>query len=688
MNRLAGESSLYLRQHQGNPVDWYPWGEEAFALAKAEDKPLLLSVGYSSCHWCHVMAHECFEDPDLAAIQNRLFVSIKVDREDRPDVDRIYMEALQALTGSGGWPMTVFLLPDGRPFFAGTYFPKVDRQGQPGFQRVMEAVEHTYRSRRAEVQQMATELAATLIPARPRSQQGGGSPAVVLEAAASSLVSSLDQVHGGFGGAPKFPQAPLVEFLLSRAAIGGDPEALRAADLTLAKMAGGGIKDQLGGGFHRYSVDARWAVPHFEKMLYDQAQLICLYLHLWQQEKRPEALETARSTADFVLAELLLPEGGFAASLDADTGKGEGLTYVWGEEELRQAAGEDLGLLPRLFRLDHLARVEDGLVLQGGTPWGEAGVPSSGGDKAGEARLRERLMELRRSRPQPTRDDKVVVGWNGLAISALAELGLATGDQRYLAAAARAGAMLRQLCQDSEGRLRHVFEGGRAHFEATLDDLAATGLAALWLHQSTGDPQWFHWALQLATDAEDRHRDPESPLWFDTAAGHDPLLTARPMGLEDGAVRSGTSLMVELCLRLTALTGDPNWGRRAEEVLDALAPATERVPAAFGGLLLGRQMLDSGMVELAVVIPSARGATHLPLLQRAHSRHRPNLAVGVGRGAASGDGGEAGPPLVEGRGLLEGAPTAYVCRQFACQLPTSDPSVMEQELGRGQPAPG
>jgi uncharacterized protein YyaL (SSP411 family) len=688
MNRLASEPSLYLRQHQANPVDWYPWGEEAFALAKAKDKPLLLSVGYSSCHWCHVMAHECFEDPELAAIQNRLFVSIKVDREDRPDVDRIYMEALQALTGSGGWPMTVFLLPDGRPFFAGTYFPKVDRPGLPGFQRLMEAVEHSYRSRRQEVEQMAAELAATLTPARPRSQQGGGSRGAVLEAATSLLVGSLDEVHGGFGGAPKFPQAPLVEFLLSRAALAGDPEALRAADLTLSKMAGGGIRDQLAGGFHRYSVDARWAVPHFEKMLYDQAQLICLYLHLWQLGKRPEALETARSTADFVLSELALPEGGFAASLDADTGKGEGLTYVWGEEELRRAAGEDSGLLSRLFRLDPLALVEDGLVLQGGTPWGEAGAPPTGGGKADEARLRQRLIELRRNRPQPTRDDKVVASWNGLTIAALAELGLATGEGRYLAAAERAGGMLRQLGAGPEGQLRHVFEGGQAHFEATLDDLAATALAALWLHQSTGDPQWFHWALQLATDAEQRHRDPEGPLWFDTAAGHDPLLTARPMGLDDGAVRSGTSLMVDLCLRLTALTGELSWARRAEEVLDALAAPTERVPAAFGGLLLDRQLLESGMVELAVVVSSAQGAAHLALLQRAHSRHWPNLAVGVGRVSASASGAAAGPPLAEGRCLLDGAPTAYVCRRFACQLPTNDLAVMEQELGRGRSGPG
>jgi hypothetical protein len=297
-------------------------------------------------------------------------------------------------------------------------------------------------------------------------------------------------------------------------------------------------------------------------------------------------------------------------------------------------------------------------------------------------------MELRRSRPQPTRDDKVVVGWNALMIAALAELGLATGEGRYLEAAERAGGMARQLCLGPVGRLRHVLVGGLARFEASLDDLAATALAALWLHQSTGEPEWYDWALQLATDAEDRHRDPEGPLWFDTAAGHDPLLTARPMGLEDGAMRSGTSLMVELCLRLTALTGELSWGRRAEEVLDALTPAAERVPAAFGGLLLGRQMLESGMAELAVVVPSGPGAAHLALLQRAHWLHRPNLAVGVGRVAASGGGAEAGPPLVVGKALLGGEPTAYVCRQFACQLPTNDPAVMERELGRAESAPG
>jgi hypothetical protein len=679
MNRLAGESSLYLRQHQDNPVEWYPWGEEAFAVARSEDKPILLSVGYSSCHWCHVMAHECFEDVELAALQNRLFVSIKVDREDRPDVDRVYMEALQALTGSGGWPMTIFLLPDGRPFFAGTYFPNVDQPGLPSFGRVMEAVEQSYRSRRQDVEQMAAELATALRPARP-SSQSAGPRSELLAAASSSLVGSVDSVHGGFGGAPKFPQAPLLEFLLSRAALVDDQGALRAVDLTLSGMALGGIRDQLGGGFHRYSVDTSWAVPHFEKMLYDQAQLICLYLHLWQLGKRPEALATARSTADFVLSELALPEGGFAASLDADTSGGEGLTYVWEEAELRDAAGEDAELLPRLFRLDPQARVDGGLVLQGGTAWGAPEGAGAGGETDVEARLRERLLELRRHRPQPTRDDKVVASWTALAVAALAELGLATGEARYLAAAERAGMMLRRLCADPDGRLRHVFEGGQAHFEATLDDLAATGLAALWLHQSTGDLAWFEWAVQLATDAETRHRDPEGLLWFDTAAGHDPLLAGRPMGVEDGALRSGGSLLIELCLRLSALTGESSWARRAEQVLDALSPAMERVPAAFGGLLLGRQLLEVGLVELAVLVPAADRTAHLPLLQRAHTRHRPNLAAAVGRVAATASKVEGGPPLVRDRWLLGRVPTAYVCRQFACRLPTIDAAEMEREL--------
>ncbi|MHB8325220.1 MAG: thioredoxin domain-containing protein [Candidatus Dormibacteria bacterium] len=682
MNRLAQESSLYLRQHQANPVDWYPWGEEAFARARAEDRPILLSVGYSSCHWCHVMAHECFEDQDLAALQNRLFVSIKVDREERPDVDRIYMEALQAMTGSGGWPMTVFLLPDGRPFYAGTYFPLAESHGLPSFRRVMEAVDEAYRQRRPETELVAAKLTAALGAPRSISPAQREAPDDrLLGAAAAAVVAALDPLHGGFGGAPKFPQAPLLEFLLARAAVAGDGAAGRAVDLTLARMAEGGIHDQLGGGFHRYSVDRRWAVPHFEKMLYDQAQLISLYLHLHQLHGRPEALATARSTADFVLQGLGLPGGGFAASLDADSEGGEGLPYLWTRAELEEAvSGEDLH---RLLRLDRDARVEGRYVLQAARRWG-------GGEPTDPARLEEvrrKLLQVRASRPQPSRDEKVVVGWNALAVAALAELGVAASVPRYLEAAVRAGQLLRSVGSDPDGRLKHVIEGGEARFRASLEDLAASGLAGLALHEATGEAEWFDWALQLAEEAEADHSDPATALWFDTAAGHDPLLTARPMGLEDGAQRSGLSLMVELCLRLAALTGEARWEGRAAAALGSLSPATERAPAAFGGLLLTGQLWAVGMSELAI-LTGTEGQAHLPLLRRARSGLRPELVVGVGRVPAGSWEARSGPPLVLHRPRLEEAPTAYVCRQFSCRLPTREPAEMEAQLDAGRPGPG
>ncbi len=686
MNRLAQETSLYLRQHQSNPVDWFPWGEEAFAQARAEDRPILLSVGYSSCHWCHVMAHESFEDEATAALQNQLFISIKVDREERPDVDRVYLEALQAMTGSGGWPMTVFLLPDGRPFFAGTYFPPQDRHGLPAFRRVMEAVEQAYRERRGETERVAAELTARLGATAPRPQPPGQAvDERLLEGASRSLVATLDPVHGGFGGAPKFPQAPLLEFLLARAALAGDEPAGQAVALTLAKMAEGGVRDQLGGGFHRYSVDQRWAVPHFEKMLYDQAQLISAYLHLHQLQGNPEALEVARSTADFLILGLGLPDGGFAASLDADTEQGEGLTYLWTRADLETQVGREE--LPRLFRLDRGARLDGGYVLQGARPWGGPAGATSPEERRRLDRLRQRLLQTRRSRSQPARDEKVVVGWNALAVAALAGLGVATGEPSYLEAARRGGELLRGRCRDSEGRLAHVFAGGRARLPATLDDLAAAGLAGLALHEATGAPQWFDWAVQLAESAETSHHDPNGALWFDSAADQDPLLLVRPMSFEDGALRSGVSLMTELCLRLGALTGDGRWDDRAGAALDSLAPALQRAPGAFGGLLLAAQLRASGLTELAILAPLA-AASEVPLLARARRGFRPELVVGVGWVGAGAQSPAAGPPLVLDRSVLGGLPAAYVCRDFSCRMPTADAAQMEAELNTAGPLRG
>jgi uncharacterized protein len=684
VNHLAEETSPYLRQHRENPVDWYPWGEEAFRLARLRDCPVLLSVGYSACHWCHVMAHESFEDPDLAAVQNRLFVNIKVDREERPDVDRVYMDALQALTGSGGWPMTVFLLPDGRPFFAGTYFPPEDRRGLPGFRRVMEMAASAYRDRREEVVGTAERLSQALAPAPlvPLGSPEGGM-AVVLADAEARLIRNADPDFGGIGGAPKFPQCAVLEFLLSREVLSGSGDAGPVVERALNAMAAGGLRDQLGEGFHRYSVDQRWAVPHFEKMLYDNAQIVRLYLHGWQAHRNPAHLDIALRTADFLISQLQLPGGGFAASLDADTEEGEGAFYAWTAEELAAVLGKErLALAEALFGGPGDASTERGaIVLRGGEDPQFVSARFQIGpadlDKLRESMIRD-LRPARAQRPAPNRDDKLIVGWNALAISALADLAVAADQPRYLDPALRcARAILDHARVD--GRLCHLFDGSAARFTPTLDDLAGMGLAALSLHEATGDPGWFELSLEWALVVEAQYRDPAGPGWFDTPLHHDANLAMRPRSLEDGAQPSGTSLMAELCLKLYALTGDGSWHDRATAVLETLSSAAGRFPSAFGALLTVAASSEAGQIEVALVVPAPRGS-HLPLLRQVRSKWRPQVAVGIGRIAAAASEAEAGPPLVHSRPLLAGVATAYVCRDFACRLPISDESAIEREL--------
>ncbi|MGC8473295.1 MAG: thioredoxin domain-containing protein [Candidatus Dormibacteria bacterium] len=658
MNRLSRESSLYLRQHQENPVDWYPWGEEAFAAARAEDKPVLLSVGYSTCHWCHVMAHESFSDPEVAELQNRLFVSIKVDREERPGVDRIYMEALLALTGSGGWPMTVFLLPDGRPYFAGTYFPPRDRGGLPAFRRVLLAAAAAYRDRRPDLEATAHQLALALGPSGVN-ESGAAPSREELATASERVLAGWDPDHGGLRGSPKFPQAPLLEFLQARAALRGDQEAGRAVGMTLRRMAEGGIHDQLEGGFHRYSVDGRWGVPHFEKMLYDQAQLIPLYLHHWQLQGDEGALAVAVQTAEFVVSGLGLPSGGFAAALDADSAGREGLTYLWTREQLESAGGE---VWREYWRLDPGARVDGEFVLQAALPWGQ--LPP------GAAEARSRLLAVRAKRPQPQRDDKVVVAWNAQAASALAELGLLLSHDRFLTAALRCALLLCQSARDLEGGLTHLLYGSSSRHPATLEDRAALGLCGLWMHEVTGDGVWVERALELAESAERLHRDGQG-LWHETAAGADHLLPARPTVVDDGATRSGISQMVSLCWRLWQLTGEASWAELAEVAASRLGRGATGQPLAFGGLLADLEVMNAGATQLAI---AAAPGEHLQLLRQARSHFLPTLVVAVGTGT------ESDPQLAAGRPALGGMPTAYVCRDFSCRMPTTLANELDEQL--------
>jgi uncharacterized protein len=684
VNHLNAETSPYLRQHRENPVDWYPWGDAAFRLAREQDRPILLSVGYSACHWCHVMAHESFEDPDLAALQNRLFVSVKVDREERPDVDRVYMDALQALTGSGGWPMTLFLLPDGRPFFAGTYFPPDDSRGLPGFGRVMEMAASAYRDRRQEVVGSAERLSQALAPAPlvPLGSPEGGMAAVLVDAEAR-LIRNADPEFGGIGGAPKFPQCAVLEFLLSREVLSQSGVAGPVVERSLQAMAAGGIRDQLGEGFHRYSVDQRWAVPHFEKMLYDNAQLVRLYLHGWQAHRNPAHLEIANRTADFLIGQMELSGGGFAASLDADTDEGEGAFYAWTPEELAAVVGKErLALAEGLFGGPGEARTEQGaMVLRGGE---DLQLLSARFQVAAEelGRVRESMVRdlalARSRRPSPGRDDKLIVGWNALAITALAELAVAANESRYLDAALRCARAILDSAR-LDGRLRHLYDGSSARFTPTLDDLAAMGLAALSLHEATADPGWFDLASEWALAVEAEYRDPAGPGWFDTPLHHDANLAMRPRSLEDGAQPSGTSLMAELCLKLYALTGEGSWRDRATAVLETLSSAAGRFPSAFGSLLTVAAGFDAGQVEVALVVPESQGS-HLPLLRAIRSRWRPQVVVGVGRIAAGAPEAETGPQLARSRPLLEGIATAYVCRDFACRMPVSDAAALGREL--------
>ncbi|HUY61893.1 MAG TPA: thioredoxin domain-containing protein [Candidatus Dormibacteraeota bacterium] len=679
MNRLADETSPYLRQHQDNPVDWYPWGEAAFARAQAEDRPILLSIGYAACHWCHVMAHESFENPAIAARQNALFVNVKVDREERPDVDAVYMDAVQALTGQGGWPMTVFCLPDGRPFHAGTYFPPDDRHGLPGFPRVLEAVAVAYRERGAEVRSAAGRLVDAVRPvvleAAPALQPRW------LETATRELLARADRDHGGFGGAPKFPNPALLDFLLARVEPGG--EGWTAVVAALDGMARGGVYDQLGGGFHRYSVDAAWRVPHFEKMLYDNAQLARTYLHAFQAGGDPLHRRIVEETLAALARDLRRADGGFASSSDADSEGAEGRYFVWTPPALQAVLGaEDGRLAQRWFGVTARGNVEGGasvlwrpLALEALA--GELGT-DPGALQARLDRLRQRLLEARGRRAAPARDDKCLVGWNALAVRAFAEAGAVLGRPDLVRIAEATADLLWDRCW-SGGRLAHVWHEGQARFDATLEDVAALALACLELYQATFAPRWLAAAGALLTFADGAYRDRAGPGWFDVPEGHDPRLPVRPRSVEDGAVPSGTALMVEACWRWYGLTGEARWAEAAERALRAVGPLAARAPHGFGALLLGLELAVRGPLTVALVGEPA--AARGPLLAVARARYRPTMMLAATETGAGG----TEPAVLRDRPALAGAVTAYCCRGFVCERPTTDPGELARQLDGVEP---
>ncbi|SPF02225.1 thioredoxin domain-containing protein [Streptomyces sp. MA5143a] len=664
-NRLAQSTSPYLLQHADNPVDWWPWEPAAFEEARRRGVPVLLSVGYSSCHWCHVMAHESFEDDDTAAYLNAHFVNVKVDREERPDVDAVYMEAVQAATGHGGWPMTVFLTPDAEPFYFGTYFPPAPRHGMPSFRQVLEGVRAAWTDRRDEVAEVAGKIARDLAGRELKFGAVEVPGEQDLAQALLGLTREYDASHGGFGGAPKFPPSMVIEFLLRHAARTGSEGALEMARDTCERMARGGIYDQLGGGFARYSVDREWVVPHFERMLYDNALLCRVYAHLWRATGSEPARRVALETADFMVRELRTSEGGFASALDADSDDGtgrsvEGAFYVWTPEQLTEVLGEEDGrLAAQYFGVTEEGTFEHGAsVLQ---------LPQQEGvfDAERIASVKERLLRARAERPAPGRDDKVVAAWNGLAVAALAETGAYFDRPDLVDAAITAADLLVRLHLDEKARLARTSRDGQAGAHAgVLEDYADVAEGFLALASVTGEGVWLEFAGFLLDHVLDRFVDEESGALYDTAADAEKLIR-RPQDPTDNAVPSGWSAAAGALLGYAAHTGSEPHRTAAERALGVVKALGPRAPRFTGwGLATAEALLD-GPREVAIVGPDGD--------PRTRELHRTAL-LGTAPGAVVAVGSEGSDelPLLADRPLVGGAPAAYVCRDFTCDAPTTD----------------
>ncbi|MCM2577843.1 thioredoxin domain-containing protein [Streptomyces meridianus] len=678
-NRLAHETSPYLLQHADNPVDWWPWSDEAFAEARRRDVPVLLSVGYSSCHWCHVMARESFEDEAAAAYLNEHFVSVKVDREERPDVDAVYMEAVQAATGQGGWPMTVFLTPEAEPFYFGTYFPPAPRHGMPAFRQVLQGVRDAWAERREEVGEVAGRIVRDL--ASRTLALGAAEPVPPAEedlhAALLELTRNYDASRGGFGDAPKFPPSMVLEFLLRHHARTGSEGALRMAADTCEAMARGGMYDQLGGGFARYSVDRDWIVPHFEKMLHDNALLCRAYAHLWRATGSGLARRVALETADFLVRELLTPEGGFASALDADSddGKGghaEGAFYVWTPGELREVLGEQ----DAAFAAEYFAVTDEGSFEKGTSV---LRLPRGLGDEPSEAEaervasVRERLFAAREERPRPGRDDKVVAAWNGLAIAALAETGAYFDRPDLIDAATGAADLLVRVHMGYDGRLARTSRDGAAGANSgVLEDYADVAEGFLTLASVTGEGVWVEFA-GLLLDTVLRHFTAEDGSLFDTADDGEALIR-RPQDPTDNAVPSGWTAAAGALLSYAAGTGSERHREAAERALGVVKALASRAPRFVGWGLAVAEAALAGPREVAVVGPEGDPATR--------ELHRAAL-LGTSPGAvvAVGPPGSGEVPLLEGREPVDGRPAAYVCRHFTCEAPTTDPAALAETLG-------
>jgi uncharacterized protein YyaL (SSP411 family) len=674
-NRLAKETSPYLLQHADNPVDWYPWGFEALDRAKSEDRPILLSIGYAACHWCHVMAHESFEDEDTARLMNEKFVNIKVDREERPDIDGIYMQAVQAMTGHGGWPMTMFLLPDGSPFFGGTYYPPDDRQGLPSFRRVLESVSDAYTKRRTQVSDTAGQLNEIYQTNLVRAQSEGALSPKLLETAYRSLLQKYDERNGGFGSAPKFPSTMALDFLLRYWKRTDTAHALDIASNSFQKMARGGIYDQVGGGFARYAVDASWLVPHFEKMLYDNALLIRLGANLWQATKDKEVQRVTVETVEWVAREMTSPEGGFYSSLDADSEGHEGKFYVWTEQELDALLGADARVFKVYYGVTRDGNFEGKNILFVRTDPGFAAKRAGVDEEMLDAvltRARRILYDARAKRVWPGRDEKILAAWNGLMLRGVATAARAFDRKDFRELAIKnADFLLNTMVKD--GRVMRSHKGGVTRISGFLEDHAAVALGFLAVYELTFDQRWVKAAEEIARATIEWFWDDTVGAFFDTAKDAEQLI-ARPRDVTDNATPSGTSLAIELLFHLSELQQNTEFRRRAAFMLESLADTMTRYPTAFGHLLGCADMELNGAIEVALV-GDTRSAPFKALERAVAEQYVPALVVAGGAPTAS-----SPVKLLNDRPLIDGKPAAYVCRAYTCDKPVTEPEALSVQL--------
>ena len=683
-NRLAQETSPYLLQHAHNPVDWYAWGEEAFIRARQENKPILLSVGYSACHWCHVMERESFENDFIAQMMNAHFVCIKVDREERPDVDSIYMSAVQLMAGQGGWPMTVFLTPDGKPFYGGTYFPPVDMYGRPGFPRILESIAAAWASERIGIEAQGDTILQHLDKGNDLTRDLPDTlltPAV-LENAYNTLSQSFDRTYGGFGTAPKFPQPCNLDFLLRFHARTGRQEPLAFVEKTLQKMAIGGMYDQLGGGFHRYSTDQTWLVPHFEKMLYDNAQLARTYAHAWQATGKAFYKGVAEETLEYVLREMTSAAGGFYSAQDADSEGEEGKFFVWTPDEVKAVLGErDAEVFGAFYDVTPSGNWEGNSILhvvmdardvaqQFGLSVGQAAEILDGG--------RAKLLEARSQRVKPGLDDKILTAWNGLMLAAFAEVGAILARQDFIDAAVKnADFVLTHLAQKQENgdlRLLRTYRNGQAKFNAYLEDYAFYADGLLHLYQATFDARWLRTAHELMDTMLRLFHDDQHGGFFGTSRDHETLIQ-RPKDVDDNATPSGNSVAVEALLKLAVLTGEEKYRQEAARVLRKLGPVVEKHPYGFARLLGALDFYLSSPKEIALV-GDLNSAVGQALLKTVYAAYLPNKIVVAGSGREE----DADVPLLQNRPLVSGQPTAYVCENFTCKAPVTTPEELKRQL--------